>query len=162
MDKPVMKVVADKLTLQLAALSPAQIRAAGMLASGIRAREVSAALKVAPETVSRWRQTIPEFEALINLFVQETIDATRAGLHDLSAQATAELGKLLKSESEATRIKAIQLIFDTVTARFDMKGPDGYLMTDPDAIAESRASSARMSELIKGLTRTEKSPKSQY
>lgn len=159
MDKPVKKLVADKLTLQLAALSPAQIRAAGMLASGMRAREVSAALKVAPETVSRWRQMIPEFEALINLYVQETIDATRAGLHDLSAQATAELGKLLKSESEATRIKVIQLIFETVTARFDLKGSDGDLVTDPDDIAESRESDARISELIKELTRNEKPPK---
>ena len=65
----------DKLSLQLAALKPVQIQAAGMLATGMTARKVSAALKVAPETVSRWRQTSPEFEALINLFVRETIDA---------------------------------------------------------------------------------------
>ena len=144
-----MKPVADKLTLQLAALTPSQVRAAGMLATGMRAREVSKELKVAPETVSRWRQTTPEFEALINLLLQETIDATRAGLHDLSAQATVELGKLLKSKCEATRIKAIQLIFDTVSARFDLKGTDGHLVTDPDTIAESRASNARMAEMIR-------------
>lgn len=144
-------LVADKLTLQLASLTPAQIRAAGMLATGMRAREVSAALKVAPETVSRWRQTRPEFEALINLLVQETIDATRAGLHDLCAKATLELAKLMESKAEATRIKAIQLIFDTATARFDMKGSDGHLMTDPDAIAQSRASHGNMSDIIREL-----------
>jgi len=60
------------MDIQTKKLTPKQIRAAEMIAAGGQIRAIASSLGVAESTIYRWKEKIPEFNARIDLVVDET------------------------------------------------------------------------------------------
>jgi len=94
----------------VAGLRPKQVRAAMLLTEGWMAKEVARVMKVAPETVSRWRSQ-PAFQLLIRALLHDVIEAARLGLVSLCSESIAHLRGLMSAIDEKTQLKAISLLF---------------------------------------------------
>ena len=83
-----------------------QAAALDLLLSGQTVTAAAAAVGVARETVSRWRNNDANFQAAYNAALQSAYDATAARLLDARARAVERLAALLDSKDEATALKA--------------------------------------------------------
>ena len=83
-----------------------QAAALDLLLSGQTVTAAAAAVGVARETVSRWRNTDPAFQAAYNAALQSAYEGATARLLDARARALDRLATLLDSEDEATALKA--------------------------------------------------------
>ncbi|MCH7645339.1 MAG: hypothetical protein IH974_10950 [Myxococcales bacterium] len=110
------------------ALTSKQIKAAGLLASGKTAVEVAKSIGVTPETISHWKNYNPNFQALLNRFNEEAVDATIRAMRDLGSKAIARLGDLVENGSEKTGLEAVRLVFENI----EKNTPRGS--TDPGQI----------------------------
>lgn len=125
----------DGSALVVRELRPRQVQAANLLVQGMQGKEVAMVMKVAEETVSRWRQQ-PEFQALMRDLLQESVDATKLGLVSLCVESIVHLRGLVRSFDDATALKAISLILGKV-------GPVlGVIGTDLASTAVTRARNA--------------------
>lgn len=79
--------------------------AALMLSTGSSAVTVAKQLKIAPETISRWK-IVPEFQALINEYQTERISVAREQLREASKKAVDTINSLMDSKTETIRLKA--------------------------------------------------------
>ena len=108
-------------------LEPKQIEALDLLLSGATVTDTAAALEVARETVSRWRNSDPAFLAAYHAALQSAWDATHSRLLNARGKAIDRLADLLDSEEPATALRAAVAI-----VRLDLPRPDGS--TDAAAI----------------------------
>ena len=90
-------------------LRPRQVIAAGLLVSGKQGREVAAALNIAEETVSRWRQQVA-FRNLMEQLLRQHIDSMQLSMVTLTGEAIAELHNLLHAFSDTVSLKACAVI----------------------------------------------------
>lgn len=111
-------------------LSADQAAALDLLLAGKTVTEAAAAVGVARETVSRWRNSDPAFQAAYNAVLQSAYDATTARLLDARGKALDKLADLLDSEDEATALKAAAALL-----RVEVDRPKGY--TNPAAVERS-------------------------
>jgi alpha-beta hydrolase superfamily lysophospholipase len=109
-------------------LDPNQVEALDLLLAGSTVTEAAAALGVARETVSRWRNSDPAFMAAYNAALQSAYDATTARLLDARGKALERLAALVDSKDEATALKAAAALM-----RVDIERPKGNI--DPADIA---------------------------
>lgn len=116
-----------RLTQQPYELTAQQVEALDLLLVGRTVTETAAALDVARETVSRWRNNDPAFQAAYNAALKSAYEATTARLLDGRARALDRLINLLDSEDEATALKAAAALL-----RVDTPQPRGD--TDPASI----------------------------
>src|SRR5262245_5159945 len=90
----------------MSGLTPNQLKAATLLASGKTARDVARAINCTPETISHWKRHF-EFQALLNALRREALDAGRDALRSATRQAVEGLIELMtEAENEETRRKA--------------------------------------------------------
>ena len=101
-------------------LQPDQAAALDLLLAGQTVTAAAAAVGVARETVSRWRNGDADFQAAYNAALQSAYDAAAARLLDARARAVERLAALVDSTDEATALKA-----STALLRVDMPRPDG-------------------------------------
>ena len=87
-------------------LTPDQAAALDLLLSGQTITAAAAAVGAARETVSRWRNNDPAFQAAYNAALQSAYEAGQARLLEARAKALDKLADLLDSENEATVLKA--------------------------------------------------------
>ena len=87
-------------------LSAEQAAALDLLLAGQTITAAAAAVGVARETVSRWRNSDPAFMGAYNAALQSAYDATTARLLDARGKALDRLAALVDSEDEATALKA--------------------------------------------------------
>lgn len=87
-------------------LTPEQGQALDLLLAGQTVTAAAAAVGVARETVSRWRNGDANFQAAYNAALQSAYDATAARLLDARARAVERLAALVDSKDEATALKA--------------------------------------------------------
>lgn len=102
-------------------LSADQAAALDLLLSGQTVTAAAAAVGVARETVSRWRNSDPAFMGAYNAALQSAYDATTARLLDARGKALDKLADLLDSEDEATALKAAAALL-----RVEVDRPKGY------------------------------------
>jgi hypothetical protein len=121
-----------KRATQTYELEPKQLEALDMLLSGATVTDAAAALDVARETVSRWRNSDPAFMAAYNAALQSAWDATHGRLLAARGKAIDRLADLLDSEDQATALRAAVAI-----VRLDLPRPDGS--TDAATIVRNRA-----------------------
>jgi hypothetical protein len=98
-----------------------------MLLSGATVTDAAAALDVARETVSRWRNRDPAFIAAYNAALQSAWDTTHGRLLNARGKAIDRLADLIDSEDQATALRAAVAL-----VRLDQPRPSGD--TDPAAI----------------------------
>ena len=108
-------------------LSAEQAAALDLLLAGQTITAAAAAVGVARETVSRWRNSDPAFMGAYNAALQSAYDATTARLLDARGKALDRLAALVDSEDEATALKAAAALL-----RVPVVEPKGR--TDPAAI----------------------------
>lgn len=113
-------------------LSAEQAAALDLLLAGQTITAAAAAVGVARETVSRWRNSDPAFMGAYNAALQSAYDATTARLLDARGKALDRLAALVDSEDEATALKAAAVLL-----RVGVERPEGY--TNPAYLDRSRA-----------------------
>ncbi len=97
------------------ALNPKQIKAAGLLASGKTAVEVAKIVGVKPETISAWKNRVPNFEALLNRYNQEAVDVTIRAMQSNGPAIVATIDDLAQNaESEKVRLEAAQFGYEKI------------------------------------------------
>lgn len=101
-------------------LSAEQVTALDLLLAGQTITAAAAAVGVARETVSRWRNSDPAFMGAYNAALQSAYDATTARLLDARGKALDRLAALVDSEDEATALKAAAALL-----RVDVDRPKG-------------------------------------
>jgi hypothetical protein len=89
-------------------LRPRQVLAATLLIQGRQGKDVAATLKVAEETVSRWRQQ-DAFQALMGELLQQHVDAMRLNMIALTGEAITHLRYLVNGFSDDISLKACAL-----------------------------------------------------
>ena len=97
-----------------------QAAALDLLLSGQTVTAAAAAVGVARETVSRWRNNDANFQAAYNAALQSAHDATTARLLDARARAVERLAALVDSKDEATALKAAAALL-----RVEIERPKG-------------------------------------
>lgn len=111
-------------------LTPQQIEAVSLLLSGKTITETAAALDVARETVSRWRHTDPDFEAVYNEGLRSVWEAGQVRLEEARGKAIARLVALMDSDEPAVALKAAMAL-----VRLDVPEPQGSV--NPERIQMS-------------------------
>ena len=101
-------------------LSADQAAALDLLLAGQTVTAAAAAVGVARETVSRWRNGDANFQAAYNAALQSAYDATAARLLDARARAVERLAALVDSKDEATALKAAAALL-----RVEVERPKG-------------------------------------
>lgn len=101
-------------------LTPDQAAALDLLLSGQTITAAAAAVGVARETVSRWRNNDPAFQAAYNAALQSVYDAGQARLLEARGKALDRLAALVDSTDEATALKAAAALL-----RVDAPRPKG-------------------------------------
>ena len=97
-----------------------QAAALDLLLAGQTVTAAAAAVGVARETVSRWRNNDPAFQAAYNAALQSAYEAGQVRLLDARARAVERLAALVDSKDEATALKAAAALL-----RVDVPRPDG-------------------------------------
>ena len=97
-----------------------QAAALDLLLAGQTVTAAAAAVGVARETVSRWRNNDPNFQAAYNAALKSAYDATTARLLDARARAVERLAALVDSKDEATALKAAAALL-----RVEVERPKG-------------------------------------
>ena len=101
-------------------LTPDQAAALELLLSGQTITAAAAAVGVARETVSRWRNDDPTFQAAFNAAIQSAYEANQKKLIDARAKALDLLAELVDSEDQAIAFKAAMALL-----RVDVPQPKG-------------------------------------
>ncbi len=101
-------------------LTPDQAAALDLLLAGKTITEAAAAVGVARETVSRWRNSDPTFKSAYNAAMQSAYDAGQARLLDARAKALDRLAGLIDSNDQAIALKAAAALL-----RVDVERPRG-------------------------------------
>jgi hypothetical protein len=95
-------------------ISPKQIIAASVIATGSNKKEAAIAANVTPQTISKWMQ-LPEFEALINQIKLDLLKEAQDKLRGLVSQAILTLASLIKdSENDRIRLETAKYILNTI------------------------------------------------
>ncbi len=108
-------------------LTPDQAAALDLLLAGQTVTAAAAAVGVARETVSRWRNSDPAFQGAYNAALQSAHDAMGKKLLDARARAIDTLADLLESDDQAIALKSAAALL-----RVEIDRPKGY--TNPAAI----------------------------
>lgn len=108
-------------------LTPDQAAALELLLSGQTITAAAAAVGVARETVSRWRNSDPAFQAAYNAALQSAHDAMGKKLLDARARAIDTLADLLDADDHGLALKAAAALL-----RVEVDRPKGY--TNPAEI----------------------------
>lgn len=101
-------------------LTPDQAAALDLLLAGQTITAAAATVGVARETVSRWRNNDPAFQAAYNAVLQSVYDAGQARLLEARGKALDRLAALVDSTDEATALKAAAALL-----RVDAPRPKG-------------------------------------
>lgn len=101
-------------------LTPDQTAALDLLLAGQTITAAAATVGVARETVSRWRNNDPAFQAAYNAVLQSVYDAGQARLLEARGKALDRLATLVDSTDEATALKAAAALL-----RVDVDRPKG-------------------------------------
>ena len=101
-------------------LSAEQVTALDLLLAGQTITAAAAAVGVARETVSRWRNSDANFQAAYNAALQSAYDAAAARLLDARARAVERLAALVDAEDEATALRAAAALL-----RVGVERPEG-------------------------------------
>ena len=94
-----------------------QLAALDLLLAGKTVTEAAAAVGVARETVSRWRNKDAAFLAAYNAALQSAYDAGLARLLEARGKALDRLATLLDSKDEATALKAAAVLLRVTITR---------------------------------------------
>lgn len=109
-------------------LTPDQLAALDLLLSGHSVIEASAAVGVTRETVGRWRNSDPAFQAAYNTALQSAYEASQKKLLDARARAIGTLDGFLDGDDKGLALKAAAALL-----RVEIPQPTGR--TDPYDIA---------------------------
>ena len=101
-------------------LTPDQAAALDLLLSGQTITAAAAAVGVARETVSRWRNDDPTFQAAFNAAIQSAYEANQKKLIDARGKALDLLAAMVDSEDPAIAFKAAAALL-----RVDVPQPKG-------------------------------------
>ena len=112
-------------------LTPEQAAALELLLSGQNITAAAEAVGVARETVSRWRNSDPAFQAAYNAALQSAHDAMGKKLLDARARAIDTLADLLEADDHGLALKAAAALL-----RVEVERPKGY--TNPVAIERNQ------------------------
>ena len=103
-------------------LSPKQTKAATLLASGMKSKDVASEIDCTPETISKWKK-IPEFEAFLNQLRTELVEHSMQLLRNSVPDAIQTLNDIMKnSKSEEMRKKIAVDILKMAGMETDGKG----------------------------------------
>ena len=83
-----------------------QLAALDLLLAGKTVTEAAAVVGVARETVSRWRNNDPAFQAAYNAALASAYEAGQARLLDARGRAVERLAALVEADDPATALKA--------------------------------------------------------
>jgi hypothetical protein len=98
-------------------LAADQLAALDQLLAGKTVTEAAAAVGVARETVSRWRNSDAAFQAAYNAALQSVYEAGQARLLDARAKALDRLAGLIDSDDPTIALKAAAALLRVEVAR---------------------------------------------
>ena len=151
---------ADK-SRQSEELSPAQVVAVELVATGRSDGETAEAAGVTRQTVNGWRHHDPAFIAAVNAARREMWSSSRAKLRALASRAVDMIEDNLKDTPPP---KVIPVLLAVMKLAGELPEPDGATTTEGviHELAESRVrqrlEAIPMSELDRVLSRVEKNP----
>ena len=94
-------------------LTPQQVTALPLLASGAKKKDAAATAGVCPQTISTWLQE-PHFSAALRTQREKLAALASDRLRDATDAAVNTVVKLMESNSEAIKLKAATYILDRV------------------------------------------------
>lgn len=115
-------------------LTPLQERAAIMLASGSSVVSVAEELKVSKGTIYQWRRLIT-FTCYLNEQKKDFVDTIKGGVMSLADEAIAAIRDSLRSDNEATRLKAAMWVADKAK-EFNVGDTDAKVAVRKECTAE--------------------------
>lgn len=92
-------------------LSPRQLQAVQLIASGKTQRQASEEVGVTYQTVSGWMQK-PEFVEEVNKITSTVHEAAATALQGLRLRAVEVLGDLLETGSAAIKLQAVRMVLE--------------------------------------------------
>lgn len=95
-------------------LTPRQIQAASLIASGQSQRQAAKAVGVSYQTVNVWAQT-PDFRAQVHAILGDAHQTTATMLEGQRMRAMEVLANLLENASPAIRLQAVKLILESTS-----------------------------------------------
>lgn len=122
-------------------LTPVQWQAIGLLVSGKRQVDIAQELDIAPETLSRWKQS-PVFAAACNFAVRESYTAALGELRDARSEAIAALRKLITDEYSDERLR-LQAAKTVLALGLELDAGALELETTPAKVASERLKQLR-------------------
>jgi hypothetical protein len=103
--------------MQNPGLTPAQTAVAGLLAAGETVSSSAQRVHVDRSTIYRWLHRDPQFVTELNRLRQESREAVRAQLRELTSEAVGAVRDLLSSsDAPATRLRAALAVLGAVGA----------------------------------------------
>ena len=90
-------------------MSPNKERAALLLASGMKQKDVAEDVSVTPATLCNWQKSV-EFEVAVNRNMSEILDSSRNRLISLSKGAIDCIQELLNSDHDQVRLQACKVL----------------------------------------------------
>ena len=96
------------------ALTPRQIQAASLIASGQSQRQVAKVVGVSYQTVNAWAQ-LPDFRAQVQAILGDAHQTTATMLEGQRMRAMEVLANLLENASPAIRLQAVKLILESTS-----------------------------------------------
>lgn len=90
-------------------MSPNKERAALLLASGMKQKDVAEDVSVTPATLCNWQKSI-EFKVAVNRYTSELLDSARNRLISLSNGAIDCIQELLSSDNDQVRLQACKVL----------------------------------------------------
>jgi len=136
----------------MSTLSPIQIKAATLLASGQKAKDVASEIICTPETISHWKKK-PEFEAYLNQLRQDLLEQGRELLRSSVADAMTTMRDIVtNSKTDEVRRKAAMDILRMSGLDGDQKSYGaGIGKTEASEIIKDRKFAAKQAEIIDSL-----------
>jgi hypothetical protein len=118
-------------------LTPRQLNALPLLASGTLIKDVAIAIKVNTSTVSQWVNHNQDFRKALNAFSSNSLSIAETQLELLAIEAIAELRLLLKeAKSEQVRLKAIEMVLASV-GLFEVRKIDGQRKSEGEGMTDA-------------------------
>jgi hypothetical protein len=113
-------------------LTPKQQLALPLILSGISSLEVSKNIGVKASTISEWLHHSPAFKNEIAARRREMLARTANAVESLVLLSLNELAKIMSSsQSEATRLKACELVISKLLDRGENRGSDQVQFVGP-------------------------------
>ncbi|NTV12826.1 MAG: hypothetical protein HGA96_02640 [Desulfobulbaceae bacterium] len=143
----------ESLNMPTGKLTPKQLQAIPLLASGMTGKDIASAINVNPATVSLWINHDLKFKTALDDFSEYSLRLAKLQLESLTGEAVNELRDLLKNaKSERVRLQAIELVMSSVGLNASLVKFEGIGQKGIGNLVTTNAGRYDFNKLIEAVT----------